>query len=79
MAIASGKVPPRLVGANVERSCAKDSHVPALRADPIEARRGFAALLARIAGKGVGTIVAETGNRFARDLMVQEVGFAMLR
>ena len=48
-------------------------------ADPIEARSGFAALLARIAGNGVRTIVVETANRFARDLMVQEVGFAMLR
>jgi DNA invertase Pin-like site-specific DNA recombinase len=48
-------------------------------ADPIEARPGFAALLARIAGNGVRTIVVETANRFARDLMVQEVGFAMLR
>jgi DNA invertase Pin-like site-specific DNA recombinase len=48
-------------------------------ADPIEARPGFAALLARIAGNGVRTIIVETANRFARDLMVQEVGFAMLR
>lgn len=48
-------------------------------ADPIEARPGFAALLARIAGNGLRTIVVETANRFARDLMVQEVGFAMLR
>jgi DNA invertase Pin-like site-specific DNA recombinase len=48
-------------------------------ADPIEARPGFAALLARIASNGVRTIVVETANRFARDLMVQEVGFAMLR
>ena len=28
---------------------------------------------------GVRTIVVETANRFARDLMVQEVGFAMLK
>ena len=48
-------------------------------ADPIEARPGFAALLARLASNGVRTIVVETANRFARDLMVQEVGFAMLR
>lgn len=47
--------------------------------DPIETRPGFAAALARIAGNGVRTIVVETANRFARDLMVQEVGFAMLR
>jgi len=48
-------------------------------ADPIETRLGFAAALARIAGNGVRTIIVETANRFARDLMVQEVGFAMLR
>jgi DNA invertase Pin-like site-specific DNA recombinase len=48
-------------------------------ADSIDARPGFSAALARIAGNGVKTIVVETANRFARDLMVQEVGFAMLR
>lgn len=36
-------------------------------------------MLARIAGNGVRTIIVETANRFARDLMVQEVGFAMLK
>jgi hypothetical protein len=46
---------------------------------PVETRPGFAAMLARIAGNGVRTIIVETANRFARDLMVQEVGFAMLR
>ena len=48
-------------------------------ADPIESRAGFTAALARIAGNGARTIIVETANRFARDLMVQEVGFAMLR
>jgi DNA invertase Pin-like site-specific DNA recombinase len=48
-------------------------------ADPIEARPGFTELLARIATNGARTIIVETANRFARDLMVQEVGFAMLR
>jgi DNA invertase Pin-like site-specific DNA recombinase len=48
-------------------------------ADPMEARPGFTALLAAIAGNGCRTIVVETANRFARDLMVQEVGFAMLQ
>jgi DNA invertase Pin-like site-specific DNA recombinase len=47
--------------------------------DPIEARPVCAALLARIADNGVRTIIVETANRFARDLMVQEVGYAMLR
>ena len=48
-------------------------------ADPIETRPGFAAMLERIEGNGVRTIIVETANRFARDLMVQEVGFARLK
>jgi DNA invertase Pin-like site-specific DNA recombinase len=48
-------------------------------ADRIDIRPGFSALLARIAGNGVRTVIVETASRFARDLMVQEVGFAMLR
>ena len=48
-------------------------------ADPVETRPGFAAMLQRIAANGVRTIIVETANRFARDLMVQEVGYAMLR
>jgi hypothetical protein len=36
-------------------------------------------MLERIAGNGVRTIIVETADRFARDLMVQEVGWAMLR
>ena len=47
--------------------------------DPIDSRPGFAAMLERIEGNGVRTIVVETSSRFARDLMVQEVGFAMLQ
>ena len=46
---------------------------------PLNSRPGFSAALARIAGNGVRTIIVETANRFARDLMVQEVGFAMLQ
>jgi DNA invertase Pin-like site-specific DNA recombinase len=48
-------------------------------ADPVDARAGFAAMLAAIAGNGVRTIVVETASRFARDLMTQEAGHAMLR
>jgi DNA invertase Pin-like site-specific DNA recombinase len=33
----------------------------------------------RIEGNGVRTIIVETASRFARDLMVQEVGHAKLR
>jgi len=48
-------------------------------ADVLESRPGFATLLERIGGNGVRTIIVETANRFARDLMVQEVGHARLR
>jgi DNA invertase Pin-like site-specific DNA recombinase len=48
-------------------------------ADPIDARPGFAAMLERIASNGARTIIVETANRFARDLMVQEVGHARLK
>ena len=48
-------------------------------ADPIETRPGFAVMLERIESNGVRTIIVETANRFARDLMVQEVGYARLQ
>jgi DNA invertase Pin-like site-specific DNA recombinase len=48
-------------------------------ADPIDTRPGFAEMLKRIEANGVRTIIVETANRFARDLMVQEVGHAKLR
>jgi DNA invertase Pin-like site-specific DNA recombinase len=48
---------------------------PAVKgADDIDTRPGFAAMLEKIAGNGVRPIIVETANRFARDLMVQEVG-----
>ncbi|MBR1287109.1 recombinase family protein [Bradyrhizobium sp. AUGA SZCCT0177] len=36
-------------------------------ADPIETRPGFAALLDRIEGDGVRTVIVEDASRFARD------------
>jgi DNA invertase Pin-like site-specific DNA recombinase len=47
--------------------------------DAIDARPGFAAALEKIAGNGVRTIIVETANRFARDLMVQELGYSRLK
>jgi DNA invertase Pin-like site-specific DNA recombinase len=44
-------------------------------ADGVASRPSFQAMLERIAGNGVRTIIVETANRFARDLMVQEVGW----
>jgi DNA invertase Pin-like site-specific DNA recombinase len=47
--------------------------------DHITARPGFAAMMERIASNGVRTIIVETVNRFAWDLIVQETGYAMLK
>lgn len=47
--------------------------------DPIDTRPGFAAMMEALEANGTKTIIVETANRFARDLMVQEVGFAMLK
>lgn len=47
-------------------------------ADPIESRAGFAALLDRIEGNGVRTVVVEDASRFARELMTQELGILAL-
>ena len=48
-------------------------------ADPVHERAGFAQMLERIAANGVRTIIVETANRFARDLIVQETGHKRLR
>src|SRR5262249_38084781 len=48
-------------------------------ADAVDQRAGFTAMLAQIAGNGVRTIIVETANRFARDLIVQETGHKMLQ
>jgi hypothetical protein len=47
-------------------------------ADPIEVRPGFSALLDRIEGNGVRTVVVEDASRFARDLVAQELGLLLL-
>ena len=47
-------------------------------ADPIETRPGFAALLDRIEGNGVRTVLVEDASRFARQLIVQEAGIIAL-
>ena len=47
-------------------------------ADTIDARPGFMAALEEIASNGVRTIIVETANRFARDLIVQETGWKRL-
>ena len=48
-------------------------------ADPIADRDGFSAMLNRIVGNGVRTIIVESPDRFARDLAVQLAGHDHLR
>jgi DNA invertase Pin-like site-specific DNA recombinase len=48
-------------------------------ADPLDEREGFTELLAYAKEHGIGTVLVETANRFARSLMVQELGLQMLR
>jgi DNA invertase Pin-like site-specific DNA recombinase len=47
-------------------------------ADPIETRPGFLALLDRIEGDGIRTVLIEDATRFARELIVQELGILSL-
>lgn len=47
-------------------------------ADPLDQRAGFTALLGWAREHGVRTILVENASRFARDLIVQETGHAML-
>jgi len=47
-------------------------------ADPIETRAGFSAMLDRIEGNGVRTVIVEDASRFARDLVTQETGIISL-
>jgi DNA invertase Pin-like site-specific DNA recombinase len=47
-------------------------------ADPIETRPGFSALLDRIEGNAVRTVIVEDASRFARELVTQELGILAL-
>jgi DNA invertase Pin-like site-specific DNA recombinase len=48
-------------------------------ADPIDSRPGFSETIEAIAANGCRTIIVETANRFARDLIVQETGYQRLK
>src|SRR5271166_3117090 len=48
-------------------------------ADPVGARPGFAEMLARLLSNRARTIIVESPDRFARDLMVQLAGHDMLK
>jgi DNA invertase Pin-like site-specific DNA recombinase len=47
-------------------------------ADPVGDRAGFAEMLERLLSNGARTIIVESPDRFARDLMVQLAGHDML-
>ncbi len=48
-------------------------------ADPVGARPGFAEMLERLLSNGARTIIVESPDRFARDLMVQLAGHDLLK
>jgi DNA invertase Pin-like site-specific DNA recombinase len=48
-------------------------------ADPVGARPGFAEMLERLMSNGAKTIIVESPDRFARDLMVQLAGHDLLK
>lgn len=48
-------------------------------ADPIDQRPGFRAVLVALRESGARTIIVETANQFARDLIVQETGWRYLQ
>lgn len=47
-------------------------------ADPVETRPGFAAMLDRIEGDGIRTVVVEDASRFARSVLAQELGVLIM-
>jgi DNA invertase Pin-like site-specific DNA recombinase len=48
-------------------------------ADAVDQRAGFVAMLRYIAGNGARTIIVESPDRFARDLVVQLAGYDLLK
>ena len=48
-------------------------------ADRVDARAGFNDMLAYMLSNGARTILVENASRFARDLIVQETGYQMLK
>ena len=48
-------------------------------ADPVDDRPGFTEMLERLLSNGARTILVESPDRFARDLMVQLAGHDMLK
>ncbi|MBQ0819150.1 recombinase family protein [Microvirga sp. HBU67558] len=48
-------------------------------ADAVDVRPGFKSMMERLRSDGIQVIIVETANRFARDLIVQETGYEMLK
>lgn len=48
-------------------------------ADPVDVRPGFAEMLVRLSTNGAKTIIVESPDRFARDLIVQLTGHDLLK
>lgn len=48
-------------------------------ADPVDSRPGFSDMVAYMLGNGARSVLVETANRFARDLIVQETGYKLLK
>jgi DNA invertase Pin-like site-specific DNA recombinase len=48
-------------------------------ADPVQSRDGFAKMLAYMLGNGARIVLVENASRFARDLIVQITGHALLK
>lgn len=48
-------------------------------ADPVDSRPGFAEMLVRLSTNGAKTIIVESPDRFARDLIVQLTGHDLLK
>lgn len=48
-------------------------------ADPVDSRPGFAEMLVRLTTNGAKTIIVESPDRFARDLIVQLTGHDLLK
>ena len=59
--------------------CGEYADLAVSGADPLEDRPGFAAMLDRIEGNGVRTIIVEDASRFARSVIAQELGVLLLQ
>jgi DNA invertase Pin-like site-specific DNA recombinase len=58
----------------------KEFYDPAVSGgDPVDSRPDFSRMLAYLLSNGARTIIVENASRFARDLIVQETGYKMLK